>query len=48
MKTTTLIMPVVFFYFKPRTVPAIGTHQPEGLNQSRDRPLSRDFCVGSG
>jgi len=21
-------MPVVFFYFKPRTVTAIGTHQP--------------------
>jgi len=20
----------------------------EGLNQSRDRPSSRDFCVGSG
>ena len=27
VKTTTLIMPVVFF-FKPRTVTAIGTHQP--------------------
>ena len=26
-------MPVVFLYFKPRTVTAIGTHQPKEKNQ---------------